>query len=106
MGHSWEGSWVLQCSDDGKRCGELGLGRVAAHQKHLRGHTPADKGKAFVSKWLCIFSYPAPISRSSVYTQAQITEHRSGRASPHVLCLLHSAGILAGDNWGSWEVLS
>lgn len=37
-----------------------------------------------------------------MYTQAQITEHRSGRAAPYVLCPLHGAGILAGDKWGSY----
>lgn len=37
-----------------------------------------------------------------MYTQAQITEHRSGRASPYVLCPLHGAGVLAGDKRGSY----
>lgn len=49
------------------------------------------------------FSYPAPISRTSIYTLAQITNHGSSRASLYMLCLLHSAGILAGVKW-SFEV--
>lgn len=36
-----------------------------------------------------------------MYTQARITEHHRGRASPYVLCPLHGAGILAGEKWGS-----
>lgn len=37
-----------------------------------------------------------------MYTQAEITEHRNGRASLYVLCSLLGAGILAGDKWGSY----
>lgn len=37
MHHGWEGSWVVQRSDYGKRYGELRLGQVAAHQNILKG---------------------------------------------------------------------
>ena len=101
MGRGWEGSRVLQRSDHRKRYGRLGLGQAAACQNVLEGTCLLIREKSLYPAAERL-SYPAPISRTSKYTQAQMIEDRSGRASPYGLCLLHGTGVSAGDKQGSY----
>lgn len=63
----------------------------------------ADEGKASVLEWLSTFPTLLLSPGLPRYTQVQMTDHRSRRASLYVPCPLHGADVLAVDKWGSYR---